>query len=216
MTSPFVGAQPTFKDWGGGVLCQSPVFTAEGTVTVPLGKLDGDLTVGFMQALISCTGPRGNYWDADGAPYMTAFAPYAGLPLRDGEGSAGGIFYGPEAQATVSSATTTVSMGDQPFGSLAWTTPDNKGTLQQVVGENRFVTWLVVKSDTTRRIYPLQYLCWNVNWFAAVDKAMPAGVSFSRAMITDKGEGQGPMTPIPSGPLANDMVQPTKWDHWAG
>jgi hypothetical protein len=114
---------------------------------------NGDLTVGFMQALVGCSGPKRRYWDANDEPYMTAFAPYATLPLRDA--NPGGVFYGPEAQQVVDSPTVTVSMSDQPRTSLPWTTPDGKGTLQQIIGERRFVTWLVVKRDSTGTLDPL-------------------------------------------------------------
>jgi hypothetical protein len=216
VTTPFAGSQPTFQNWGGGVICKSPVFAAQGSVTIPAAMADGDLTVGFMQSLVGLTGPKGHYWDANDAPYMSSFAPYASLPLRDGDSGEGGIFYGPEAQSQIGSATATVSMGDQPQGSLPWTTPDKKGRLQQIVGESRFVTWLVVKSDSTGRLYPLRYLAWRIGWFAAVDSSLPTGTSFAMGEITDWGEGEGPMAPIRSGPVANDSVLPTRWEPWSG
>ncbi len=216
MTSQFVGAPPTFMNWGGGILCKSPVFSVAGTVAVSPNKTDGDLTVGFMQALVSYTGPKGRYWDADGNPYMTVFAPYASLPLKDGDSDTGGIFYGPEAQSVIDSTVVTVAMGDQPQTSLPWKTPDGKGSLQQIVGEQSFITWLVVHSDTTGKIYPLHWINWRVGWFSAVDESLPSGIPFDFGMITNYGEGQGPMPPIRSGAVANASGRPAQWEPWTG
>ncbi|HME37175.1 MAG TPA: hypothetical protein VKF84_18230 [Candidatus Sulfotelmatobacter sp.] len=212
MTSQFVGAQPTFSNWGGGVLCKSPPFELTGQISVPSAMANGDLTVGFMQALVGCTGPKGQYWDANDVAYMTAFAPYASLPIRDAEPN--GVFYGPEAQKVADSPSVSVSMADQPHSSLSWTTPDKKGKLQRVVGENQFVTWLVVKSDSTGAVDPLRYFAWRIGWSAGVDESQPAGTPFEFGMITDFGEGSGPLAPIRSGPVANDSVLPTQWQPW--
>ena len=215
MSTTFAGSRPTFKNWGGGTLCQSPMFAVTAQVSVPPAMANGDLTVGFMQALVGATGPKGRYWDANDAPYMTAFAPYARLPLKDGD-SAESPFYGPEAQKVVDSPTITVSMADQPHGSLGWVTPDKKGRLQQVVGDQQFVTWLVVKSESTGDIDPLHYFSWRIGWFAAVDEFMAEGIPFDIGDITDGGEGSGPLKPIRRGPIANDSVQTTKWEPWTG
>jgi hypothetical protein len=212
VTSSFAGSNPTFKSYGPGVFCKSPPFTFSGQISVPSARANGDLTVGFMQALLGSTGPKGHYFDANDAPYMTAFQPYAKAPLRDAD--PGGTFYGPEAQRTVDSPTVSVSMGDAPQAALPWTTPDSKGTLQQVTGEDQYVTWLVTKSDETGKIEPLRYITWNVGWFAAVDQSQPSGTSFDVGKITDAGGGIGPMAPIPSGPVANDSKLPMQWDPW--
>jgi hypothetical protein len=214
MTTQFVGSPPTFENWGGGVLCKSPTFALTGEVSFPPSMADGDLTAGFMQALVRCTGPKGRYWDGNDAPYMTAFAPYKTLPLRDADPS--GILYGPEAQRVVDSPTVSVSMSDQPQTSLRWTTPDGKGNLQQINGEHQFVTWLVVRSDSTGELNPLRYFTWSVGWFAAVDQSMTSGTAFDIGRITELGEGKGPLTPIRSGPVVNDSGLDTRWEPWGG
>jgi hypothetical protein len=145
---------------------------------------------------------------------MTAFAPYASLPLRDADPS--GVFYGPEAQRVVDSPTVSVSMSDQPQESLPWNTPDGVGNLQQIVGEHHFVTWLVVKSDSTGEFDTLHYFTWSIGWFAAVDQSMAAGTSFDVGMINDAGEGTGPLEPIRSGAVVNDSGLPTQWAPWTG
>jgi len=210
MASQFAGSHPTFQNWGGGTLCKSPLFKVTAEVSVPPAMANGDLTVGFMQALVGCTGPKGRYWDATDTPYMTAFAPYKSLPLRDAEG---GIFYGPEAQKVVDSPTVAVSMSDQPQSSLPWTTPDGKGNLQQVVGEENFISWLVVKSDSTGEVAPIRHFVWSIGWFAAVDESLKEGISFDVGKV-NAGEGQGALAPIRSGPVANESGLPTQWEPW--
>jgi len=210
VTSNFAGSNPTFKNGGPWVLCESPPFRLTARISVAPARANGDLTVGFMQALLGSTGPKGHYFDADDAPYMTAIVPFANLPLRDADPS--GPFYGPEAQNTVNSPSVSVSMADAPPGGLLWTTPDKKGTLQQITGEDHFVTWLVTKSDETGKIVPLRYITWSVGWFAAVDQSQPSGTSFDVGKITDAGAGSGPMAPIRSGPVANDSKLPTQWE----
>jgi hypothetical protein len=213
MTTQFVGSPPTFTNWGPALQCMSPLFAVTAQVAVPPAMADGDLTVGFMQAVVHCSGPKGHYWDANDAPYMTAFQPYASLPLRDGDPN--GVFYGPEAQRVVDSPTVSVSMSDQPQAVLLWTTPDGMGQLQQVIGEQQFVTWLVVKSDSTGEIDPLHYITWSVNWFAAVDQSTALGTPLGVGTITEYGETQGPLAPIRSGPAANNSILPTQWERWA-
>ena len=212
VTSNFAGSNPTFKNIGPLVVCQSPRLSLTGQISVAAARANGDLTVGFMQALLSSTGPKGHYFDANDAPYMTAFQPYATPPLRDADPS--GTFYGPEAQSTVNSPSVSVSMADAPQAAVVWSTPDKRGTLQQISGEEQFVTWLVTKSDETGRIVPLRYITWSVGWFAAVDQSQPSGTSFDVGKITDAGGGSGPMTPIRSGPVANDSKLPTQWEPW--
>ncbi len=214
MASQFAGAHPTFSNFGFGMFCKSPPFRVSGQISVPPAMANGDLTVGFMQAVVGATGPQGRYWDANDSPYMTAISSYSSLPLRDAE--PGGIFYGPEAKKEVNSPTVTVSMGDQPQDSLPWSTPDRKGKLQQIVGDEEYVTWLAVLRDSTREIQPLRYLRWSVGWFAAVDESQKEGTSFDVGRITDAGEGQGPMAPIRSGPVANESKTPTQWVRWSG
>jgi hypothetical protein len=211
MTSQFVGANPNFKNWGAGMKCEAPIFSVAGTVTVPARRADGDLTAGFMQALVACTGPTGRYWTDDDQPYRTAFAPYSRLPLRDGDAAAGGVFYGPEAQHLVDSPTVDVQMKDQPQTSLPWKTPDGKGRLEQIVGEHQFITWLVTHSDSTGKVEPLRWISWRIGWFAAVDESNQNGTAFEPSMVTSYGEGAGPMQPIRSGPVANDAGEPTVW-----
>lgn len=213
MTTAFAGCPPTFTDSGVVVWCKSPLFALAGQVSVPPAQANGDLTVGFMQAMVSCTGPKGHYYDENGAPYMSAFQPYSSLPLRDADPN--GLFYGPEAQRDVDSPTVQVSMRDQPQGGLPWTTPDKKGTLQQVVGEQEFITWLATKSDSTRKIAPLRHIRWSVNWFAAVDPSAKSATPFGVGNITDAGGGAGPMAPIRSGPVCNSSVQPLEWKSWS-
>jgi len=207
----FAGGKPTFKNWGGGIACFSPLFHVIADVSVPPAMANGDLTVGFMQALVDCTGPKGHYWDASDTPYMTAFAPYQGLPARDADPS--GIFYGPEAQQVIDSPAVRVSMSDQPQGSLPWSTPDGKGKLEQIVGEHHFVSWLVVKSDSTGKIDALRYLRWTIGWFAGVDPAAGSAISFDAGRV-DMGEGSGQSSPIRTGPVASDLGRPTQWEPW--
>lgn len=214
MASTFVGERPTFKNTGPGVFCQSPLFKVSGQVTVPKSMTNGDLTVGFMQALLRATGPKGHYWDANDNPYMSGFLPYTSLPLRDAD--PGGVFYGPEAQADVRSTSVPVSMSDRPQDALPWDTPDKKGKLQQIVGDLEYMTWLVVLRDSTREIQPLKYIKWSVGWAAAVDESQKEGTSFDVGRITDRGEGQGPMAPIRSGPVANASQGHMQWNSWSG
>src|SRR5262249_19646038 len=101
VTTKFAGSPPTFNNLGFAVLCQSPTFELAGQISVPPAQANGDLTVGFMQALVNCTGPEGHYYDDNDAPYMSTFQPYRPLPVRDADPS--GIFYGPEAQQDVNS-----------------------------------------------------------------------------------------------------------------
>lgn len=208
VTTTFAGDRPSFTDKGFGVLCQSPPFALAGQVSVPAARANGDMTLGFMQALVNCTGPKGIYYDDSGAPYMSAFQPYATLPVKDGADPSD-PFYGPEAQQVVDSPSVSVSMSDRPQGALLWTTPDKKGTLQQIVGEQDFVTWLATKSDSTGRVEPLRFISWSVDWYAAVDQ--PGATPFGVGRITDAGGGEGPIAPIRSGPLANSSVQPSEW-----
>jgi hypothetical protein len=212
VTSAFAGSAPTFTNVGFAVNCKAPLFALAGQIAVPPERANGDLTVGFMQALVDCTGPTGHYYDNNDGPYMSAFQPYAPLPVRDAD--PGGIFYGPEAQQEVDTLSVTVSMSDQPQGTLLWKTPDKKGTLQQIVGEQKFVTWLATKGDSTGKIKPLNFITWSVDWFAAVDQAENLGTPFGVGRIIDAGAGEGPMTPIRSGPVANSSAQPTQWKPW--
>jgi hypothetical protein len=213
MTTAFAGSPPTFTNLGFALFCQSPEFALTGQLSVPPAQANGDLTLGFMQAVVGCTGPTGHYYDDNNQPYMSAFQPYKSLPLRDGEPD--GIFYGPEAQHDVNSPTVPVKMQDRPQASLLWTTPDKKGTLQQVVGEEKYITWLVTKSDSTTRIEPLRYITWSVDWFAGVDQSEKLGTPFGVGRITAVGEGQGPMAPIRSGPTANSSKGPVEWKPWS-
>lgn len=215
VTSQFFGSSPTYTNFGPIVKCQAPLLSLAGTVTVPRGKTNGDLTVGFMQALVSATGPKGYYWDADDNPYMTAFQPYTRLPVRDGEANTP-IFYGPEAQSVVNSPTQQVTMSDQPQAALLTETPDRKGKLLQIRGDQSFITWMVVKSDSTGEIFPLQWLSWRIGWFAAVDPSEASGTAFDRAVALDKAAGQGPMAPIRSGAVANDSKSGYHWESWDG
>jgi hypothetical protein len=147
---------------------------------------------------------------------MSAFQPYESFPLRDADPDAdpGEVFYGPEAKKVVDSPTASVSMSDQPQAALPWTTPDGKGRLQQIVGEQQFVAWLATKRDSTGEIMPLRYISWSVNWFAAVDQSAPSGTPFAVGMITGAGGGAGPMAPIRSGAVANASILPMKWESW--
>jgi hypothetical protein len=212
VTSPFAGSPPTFENIGFAALCQSPLIALAGQISVPPARANGDLTVGFMQTLVDSTGPTGRYFDDNDAPYMSGFQPYATLPIRDADPS--GVFYGPEAQHDVDSITISVSMKDRPQAALLWTTPDGNGKLQQIVGEDQFVTWLATKSDSTGKIEPLRYIRWSVDWFAAVDRSEQSGTPFGVGKITEAGGGQGPMAPIRSGPVANDSHLPTEWKPW--
>lgn len=206
----FAGSHPTFGDLG-TILCLSPPFHVTAQVSVPPAMANGDLTVGFMQALTGCTGPRGHYWAADDTPYMTAFEPFRTLPLRDADPN--GIFYGPEAQKDISAPSVSVSMDDRPQSALPWNTPDGKGRLEQIVGQHNFISWLVVKSDSTKKVNVLRYLRWSIGWFAGVDPVAKSAISFDVGRV-EIGEGSGPMPPIFSGPVANDSVLPYKWDKW--
>ena len=221
VTSGFAGGKTSFNVWPTLLHVTSPLFSVSGSLTVPPSMANGDLTVGFMQAVRSSTGPTGNYFarssngpsgkDQKEKPYMSQVVSLTTSPVRDAVSKVDPVFYNrPPAQSKVGGPKVSVSMTDQPQTWITWKTHDGKGMLRQTVGRDRFVTWLVILSDSTRRLTPLRYVAWSVNWSGGGNEH--DFTSFGRGSIDDHGEGQGPLAPIRGGPRANDCVQST-WTH---
>lgn len=223
MQSAFSGGRTAIQNFGGLVKVLGPVFKLGGWLRMSQEAVDsGDYEVGFVQAMRSSSGLIGRYYtgkdsegrlDASGDPYMQSQQYYTALPARDGEPNLT-PWYGPEAMAPVTGVVTEVSMSDQPQGGLVMETPDHIGALGQVMGSEQFISWLAIRKTSSGTLTPLWYLTWTVDYATAVDPTSSSGTPFGTNTVNEVLEGAGPMAPIRSGPVVNNLRGPTVWSPW--
>jgi len=224
MQSAFGGGATTIKNFGPLVKVFSPVFKAEGSVTVTKDAVDsGEYEVGFVQAMRASSGLIGHYYtgtdadgrlDASGDPYKQSRQDYTKSPARDGEPNLI-PWYGPEAMTPVTGLVTEVTMSDQPQGALVMESPDHMAALGQVIGTEQFISWLAIRHTPSGTLTPLWYITWSVDYAGAVDPKSSEGTPFGHNTVDEVLEGTGPMAPITSGPVANDLRGKTVWSTWS-
>jgi hypothetical protein len=224
MQSAFAGGATTTENFGALVKVKGPIFKAGGSVTVTQDAVDsGEYEVGFVQAMRSSSGLIGHYYtgtdadgrpDASGDPYMQSRQDYTMLPARDGEPTLT-PWYGPEAMKAVTGVVTEVNMSDQPQGALVIETPDHMAALGQVIGTEQFISWLAIRHTPSGTLRPLWYITWSVDYAVAVDPKSSEGTPFGHNTVDEVFEGTGPMAPITSGPVANDLKGKTVWSSWS-
>jgi hypothetical protein len=224
MQSAFAGGATTIQNFGALVKVLGPIFKVGGSVTVTQDAVDsGEYEVGFVQAMRSSSGLIGHYYtgkdadgrlDASGDPYMLSRQDYTTLPARDGDPNLT-PWYGPEAMMPVTGLVTEVNMSDQPQGGLVMETPDHMAALGQVMGTEQFISWLAIRHTPSGTLTPLWYITWSVDYATAVDPKSSDGTPFGVNTVDGVFAGTGPMAPITSGPVANDLHGPTVWSSWS-
>lgn len=195
-----------------GVGVFGPMFDATGIVdpdiTVPLD----DFELGILQAEFA-SDMTAVYVDAGGRPTWTLTIGQRTLPIRDADDETLVWVKKTAVKSLNAPDGKTVKIADRPRNVVPWQTKDKKGTLVSSSGADLFCTWLAARQKSTGTFTFLCWAMWAVDWGCTFDFKSEKGTSTGTGTIKGQGDdGQGPLTPITGGKIANNEITMT----WTG
>jgi hypothetical protein len=190
-----------------GVSLTSGKFEVDADVDPDLFVVRSDFEIGIIQALVS-TELTAVYVDEGGSPTWRLTFGCRTLPIRDSETKDPSPPWARKGsvKSVDGPAGTKIHDEDRPRNDLIpWRTKDKKGTLVSTAGIDSFSTWLTVRQKSTGTFTFLRWAMWTVDWGFRFDfKGEKHTPTSAHTVILGQGDGQGPVTPITGGNIAND------------